>query len=253
MRFSEATAIRASASAGIFEVDIDAVWGVAGNANGGYLLAVLARAAMCASGTAFTHSIAASFLSPGRRGPAQVRTEVLRSGRTATYVRATLLQHDQVLIDASLVTGPVPTGEPEVAMRPAALPPLEHCLRAESAIVTLLERMTVDHDPGTNPLEPGDPVVRAWVGLREPEDPDPLVALLAADALVPSVHRIGHPGWAPTVQLTAVLHAIPAPGPLAVECRLGEIRDGWWDEEMTVADTAGRLVARARQLARLPR
>ncbi|MGQ0630990.1 MAG: thioesterase family protein [Sporichthyaceae bacterium] len=253
LRFSEATALTPGAGPGTFDADIDGIWGVGGNANGGYLMAILARAAMAATGSAFTHSIAASFLSPGHDGPAEVRTDVLRRGRTATFVRASLHQQDRTLLDATLVVGPTPTGDPEVAVAMSTPPPVELCIPAKSAIVTLLERITVDHDPATNPLVPGEPVVRAWVALREPEKPDPLLALLACDALVPSVHRIGHTGWAPTVQLTALVHAVPAPGPLAVECRLGEVRDGWWDEEMTVADTTGRLIARARQLARLPR
>jgi hypothetical protein len=38
-----------------------------------------------------------------------------------------------------------------------------------------------------------------------------------------------------------------------VEAAAGELRDGWFDEEARVFDATGRLIARGRQLARLPR
>ena len=77
--FEHATALRpaASAPAGAtydisFEVDLDPQWSIGGKLNGGYLLAVLGRAAVAAAGNpGHPHPMAASahFLrapSPGR-------------------------------------------------------------------------------------------------------------------------------------------------------------------------------------------
>ena len=158
-----------------------------------------------------------------------------------------------MVIDAHLVVGPVPQGVPDLAVAPFAMPPREQCRPARSEIVSLLDHLRVDNDPATDPLVPGEGVVRSWVDLREPEAPDHLFAVLVGDALIPTVHRLGHPGWAPTVQLTALLHTVPAPGALAAQSTIGEIRDGWFDEETAVVDATGRLVSRVRQLARLPR
>lgn len=253
--FAAATAVEA-AGEGNFEACIDAAWGVFGNANGGYLLAIMARAAMAGTGRDFPYVVSASYLRPGKDGPARVAVETIHAGRTATHARVVLRQGEATALDATMVLGDAPTGGIEHADAVPVLPSPEDCrpITRPSAGIDILDRMSFRYAPGFGPREPeGEPVVRCWVDLLAPEAPDPLHALLAADALVPSVQRLGRIGWAPTVQLTAYLHAIPAPGPLAVQVALGEMRDGWFDESMVVADTAGRMIARARQLARLPR
>ena len=63
---------------------------------------------------------------------------------------------------------------------------------------------------------------------------------------------MGRPGWAPTVQLTALLRGRPAPGWLRLEAVSKVIRGGWFDEDYTVVDSAGQLVCQARQLALAP-
>lgn len=252
--FSAATAVRPVAD-GTFEADVDAVWGVLGNANGGYLLAIMARAAMHASGCAHPHVISASFLRPGVDGPARIAVEIVRAGRTATHARAVLSQQGKAAIDATLVLGAAPSGDVEHGAAIALPPAVEACtpVKTASSGITLLQRIDAWYAPGLGPHDPGEPVLHGWVGLRAEEAPDALFALLAADALAPTVHRLYSRTWAPTVQLTAHLHRVPAPGLLAVQAVAGEVRDGWFDELTTVADSEGRLVARARQLARLPR
>jgi Thioesterase-like superfamily len=49
------------------------------------------------------------------------------------------------------------------------------------------------------------------------------------------------------------MRAVPAPGPMAVVCRSTHVGGGWFDEEAQVWDTAGRLVAQSRQIARVGR
>src|SRR5690606_41668814 len=68
--------------------------------------------------------------------------------------------------------------------------------------------------------------------LAEPQDPDPFVLALAVDALPPVVFSTGHRGWAPTVELTWHLRALPAPGWLTVYGSGRLIADGWFDEEV---------------------
>lgn len=252
--FAAATAVEALGG-GAYAADIDATWGVFGNANGGYLLAVMARAALHDGGRAFPHAVSASYLRPGVHGRARIDVEVLRSGKTATQARVVLSQDQGPAIDATFVLGDLPSGEVDRADAVALPPAPELCssIVERPPGIDILERIGLRYAPGLDPREPGEPRIHAWFDLLSPEPPDPLHALLAADALAPSVHRLGNIGWAPTVQLTAYLHAVPAPGRLAVEAVAGEIRDGWFDESMVVADSAGRLAVRARQLARLPR
>jgi hypothetical protein len=49
------------------------------------------------------------------------------------------------------------------------------------------------------------------------------------------------------------MRAVPAPGPLRVATRCRHVGGGWFDEEAEVWDSADRLVAQSRQIARLGR
>lgn len=99
----------------------------------------------------------------------------------------------------------------------------------------------------------GVPEMRAYVRLREHRDPDALLLALAVDALPPVVFGLGATGWAPTVELTWHMRAVPVPGALAVATRCRHVSGGWFDEEAEVWDASGRLVAQSRQLARVGR
>jgi hypothetical protein len=79
------------------------------------------------------------------------------------------------------------------------------------------------------------------------------VLALALDGLPPVVFGLGATGWAPTVELTWHMRAVPGPGPLAVAARARHVSGGWFDEEAEVWDASGRLVAQSRQLARVGR
>ena len=76
---------------------------------------------------------------------------------------------------------------------------------------------------------------------------------LALDGLPPVVFGLGATGWAPTVELTWHMRAVPCPGPLAVAAPARHVGGGWFDEEAEVWDASGRLVAQSRQIARVGR
>ena len=99
----------------------------------------------------------------------------------------------------------------------------------------------------------GLPEMRGYFRLRDGQDPDAYILALAVDGLPPVVFGLGATGWAPTVELTWHMRAVPCPGPLAVAARARHVSGGWFDEEAEVWDAAGRLVAQSRQLARVGR
>ena len=95
--------------------------------------------------------------------------------------------------------------------------------------------------------------MRGYFRLREDRDPDAYLLALAVDALPPVVLSLGARGWSPTVELTWHMRAVPLPGPLRVATRSQDVSGGWFDEEAEVWDSAGRLVAQSRQIARVGR
>ncbi|MEV8632909.1 thioesterase family protein [Streptosporangium sp. NPDC051023] len=260
-KFDEATrAVRVDENT--YDVHLDPGYAVGGPLNGGYLMAVLLRAVMDASPHEHPVTTSAQFLRAVTPGPARVRLEQLKAGRTAAMTRATLVQDGTAFIETLVTTATLNDVAPDWTDGPSAvMPPIEQCLMlpapAPESGLTLNARMELAFDPPTigwlhgNPT--GRPETRAYFRLAEPKDPDPYVLAMAVDVLPPVVFSAGARGWAPTVDLTWHLRALPAPGWLTLLGSGRMIGDGWFDEEVEVWDSAGRLVAQSRQLARVGR
>jgi acyl-coenzyme A thioesterase PaaI-like protein len=254
--FAAATTVRKTAE-GRYAVDLDGDLGIEGAINGGYLLAVLTRAVI--DGSPHPHPVAtsASFLRVAKAGPAEVRVEPLKTGRTAAVARVSLLQADQVLVEALITTGTLDgDARPVYSADQEKLPPVEECLEF-GPTNGFGRQIDVRYDPATmgwlDGRPTGVPEISGYLRLREPYEPDGLLLALAVDALPPVVLNTGAKGWAPTVELTWHMRAVPAPGWLAVHGRARLVSDGWFDEEVEVWDSAGRLVAQSRQIARAGR
>ena len=86
--FENATAIRRRGEASTYDTDLDAGWAIGGKPNGGYLLAILARAACDVVDTTHPLAVSAHYLRAPDPGPAEVRTEIVRSGRRASTSRS---------------------------------------------------------------------------------------------------------------------------------------------------------------------
>ncbi|WP_248960487.1 thioesterase family protein [Sphaerisporangium perillae] len=260
-KFDEATqAIRVDETT--YDVCLDPGYAIGGPLNGGYLMAVILRAVVDASPYEHPVTTAAQFLRSPGPGPARVRLEQLKTGKTAAMTRATLIQDDTAYIETLVTTATLGGGASEWTGEPAVvMPPVEECLglpdpKPESNM-TLNAQMEVRFDPPSigwfTGAPTGRPESRAYFRMSEPQDPDPFVLALAVDALPPVAFSAGARGWAPTVELTWHLRALPAPGWLKIVGHGRLIRDGWFDEDVEVWDAGGNLVAQSRQLARLGR
>lgn len=242
-------------------------WLVGSRALGSLLLVLAVRAAQerlvddGAPAAPDPLTIGAEFLRAPTVGPVELHTEVLKIGRTTSVVAVRMAQ-DGVVLSATITTGRLPDADavwadlPDLPPSPPtdALDPAVH-RSAPGVVPTLGRSCDLRLDPASVAFvrgEAGPPVVRGWVRPLG-EDPDVLFALLAGDILPPTVFNVaGRTGWAPTVQLTALLRARPVPGWLRLEARCSAVVGAWFDEDVTVIDAAGRLICQARQLALAP-
>lgn len=80
---------------GVYDIDLSAGWTIISAVNGGYLLAVLGRALADALPHADPFTISAHYLTASQPGPAVIRTDVVRTGRTLSTGQASLLQYDE--------------------------------------------------------------------------------------------------------------------------------------------------------------
>lgn len=253
--FAAATAVR-SLGDGTFVAELHPEWAVGENPHGGYLLAMVTRAA-CSGRGVEPLAVSAQYLRPPRSGPVLIRVEELKTGKTITLLRAVLEQRGQVCVDATVTTGRMPPAEPEwtdVPSMPVNPPPDAIDLAAWPKFAHLTQVCDMRMDSATAAFingGTGEPRYRMWVKPREGR-PDLLFGLVAGDLSLPVTMNVGRFGWAPTVQLTALLRAHPANGwlRLAVDCRA--IHGPWFDEDVLVIDSVGRVICQARQLALSP-
>lgn len=264
--FDEQVAVTA-AGPGRWRADLDAGWAIGAGLNGGYLLAVVGNAVRAAlPGKPDPLAVSAHFLTAAAPGPATVSTRVVRDGRATATVASELTQEGQARVAVLATYGDLadlPHDVRTTAEEPM-LPPVEQCLSATQAprgthasVPPLMERFDMRFDPACVGWAVGRPsgtgLLQAWFRLADGREADPISLLAVVDALPPVTFDLGLPGWAPTLQLSAHVRERPAPGWLKVRHHTRNVAGGMFEEDCEVWDSAGRLVAQGRQLARLPR
>ncbi|HEX7034227.1 MAG TPA: thioesterase family protein [Pseudomonadales bacterium] len=262
MSFADDTAVTPRGD-GTFTTAIRPGWDIAGNANGGYLLALAARALAHYTGRPDPVTITAHYLSPGKPGDAFVRCETVKQGKRFSTATARLERDGvpvlQVLGAFSELTA---GGTPErIDGAPPELPPLEDCIapQAEAGFdPPFMHRVELRLHPEDAGFRTGKPSgvaqMRGWFRLAGGEPADTIALLMGTDAFPPTIFNARLPvGWTPTVELTAHVRARPAPGWLRARFTTRFVTGGFLEEDGELWDATGRLVAQSRQLALLPR
>jgi Thioesterase-like superfamily len=270
LSFEAATTLRPRADGSTFDLDIHPLWTVGERPNGGFLLALLGRAAAQAvaidTGAAWdVHSATVTYLAAPALSSAEIRTTVLRRGRTASHVRAVLVQSERTMVDAAFVLGAIGPGTvPRYSnIAPLHIPAPEGCVglppyTPEGVPVGVLRTTELRLDPLTVPGAPaqegdGPPVaeLRGWLRFVDGTEPDAGSLLYFVDAIPPATLLIGSSGWVPTLSMSVYVRAQPAPGWLGIRFTANLVAAGTVDEICTLWDSDGHVVAQATQLARL--
>lgn len=266
MKFTEASAVT-RVSPGTYTAESQPGWDIFGVINGGYTLAMTARAMGEDAGDRQLISISGRFVNPTPVGPLKVSTETVKVGRSLTTMAATTSfdERTTIISSASFSDGRHGGVNDQIAIHssPPDLPPVDECVR-----------LTPSPDAPLPPpftgqvgvfLHPDDitvsdltraraPTVRAWFRLLDGELIDPYGLVMASDALPPAVFNSGLPmGWTPTIDLT--VH-VRDPGPHEwIRCSTTTrfINDGLLEEDGEYWDLKGNLIAQSRQLALLAR
>jgi hypothetical protein len=183
--FAEVSAL-AARGPWTFDAAVNREWTIVGKPNGGYLLAMLGRAA--ASVSAHDHVIAASAhcLHAPTPGPVVIEVEPLRDGRSASQVRARLSQDGQLCVEALVTTSELdpdtaPSGN--TAYRTPATSPTRTapaCSRRppDGSRVAIMDQLEVRLEPDSSGFTTGTPngrgELRGWLALPDQEPFDPI-------------------------------------------------------------------------------
>jgi len=262
---------------GVYDGELNEHWTIGPKVHGGAMLALCANAAIKEhsrgqersdsgehrSGDNQPIAVSGNFLWAPEPGPMRVVTTVRKRGRRVSLIDVELTQGDRIAVRAA-----VTLGDPEHHVPP---------LLSVNPVVPL---MTPEPPPGLEPIGPGHPMedivhlargcdirpslatfaprvdggppfIEYWVRPKGVA-PDVLFALLCGDVSAPVTFAVNRTGWAPTVQLTAYLRALPADGWLRVLCTAVQIGQDWFDEDHIVVDCEGHIVVQSRQLAMVP-
>ncbi len=262
--FSDAMRLE-SAGDGVYTGALNEHWTIGPKVHGGAMLALCANAARTEIGAPGVEPIAVSgnFLWAPDPGPLQVVTEVRKRGRRISLVDVELRQGERVAVRAAITLGvpendtvPLLSTNPVVPlMTPEPPPGLEPIGPGHPMADVVHLAHGCDIRPSLTTMAPrsdgGPPVIEYWVRPRGAA-PDVLFALLCGDVSAPVTLGVNRAGWAPTVQLTAFLRAVPVDGWLRVLCTTTQIGREWFDEDHVVVDADGRIIVQSRQLALVP-
>lgn len=269
--FTTAMALR-EVGPGMYEGELNHHWTIGPKVHGGAMLALCANAARtaCSGQPAGFEPVAvsASFLWAPDPGTMRLVTSIRKRGRRISVVDVELVQGGRTAVHAVVNLGEPEHFPPDGEAKPLlSANPVVDLMAPEppddvapigpghplAGLVHLGEGCDVR--PVLSTLGPssdgGPPVIQMWARPRDVA-PDPLFALMCGDLSAPVTFAVDRTGWAPTVQLTAFLRAVPANGWLRIIATCTEIGHDWFDEDHIVVDSLGRLVVQARQLALVP-
>jgi len=259
--FDSAIEVR-SLGEGVYDTPIRNGWDIMGNANGGYLLALVAEAMKAESGRRDPVTITAHYLSPGLVGDATTTVQVVKQGKRFATVQAALQRDGKDVMRVIGTFGDIDT-DPLAPRRELALPEMpsyDDCPRRDAGdgAPAIMDKVPVRLHPDDVGFALGKPsgngTMRGWVKFADDRPHDTVSLLLASDALPPPIFNIdGETGWVPTVELTVHVYARPAPGPLLCSFVSNLVQAGMLEEDGVMWDSRGVCVATSRQIALQPR
>ncbi len=255
--FERDTAI-SPAGDGVFDCEFHTAWWVIAGPNGGYLAAIVTRAleAVVADGRPL-RSLTVHYMRAPKEGPAQVRTETAREGRSVSFMRATIEQGGEPQATALAVFAADREGAAFGTARPPGIPaPEDVPLQGETRLQAPPFAQQFDFRPaiGGKPFEgSAEAITGGWLWPKEgASELDAALAVALCDSWFPALFTAAEtPLAVPTLDLTVHLRA-PLPRPS--DWVLGtfwtrRVQDGFLEEDGELFSRDGELLAQSRQLA----
>ena len=236
-------------------------WNAGSRPNGGYIMALGVRAMSMALPFEDPFTATCHFLSAAEEDRTKIEVETVRAGRSLATATARLVQtKERARLVGTFGRFDDMIGPTNISLEPPVMPAPEDCVPASKHLPTgatlpVTDYVDIRYPPNTTVAAEGRtsgcPEVFAWFRMRDGREPDPFVLYLAADAFAPAVLELGLRGWSPTIELTVHIRANPSPGWLRVHRRTRVLQKGYFEEDAEIWDDSDRIVAQARQFARL--
>lgn len=256
--FHRATAVSRVAD-DVWEGRFSDDWCIGKGLNGGYVMALGARVLSAALPHKDPLAVTAYYLARTEPGPVRCEVDILRGGSSVSFGNVRMIQSSElkvqltgVFTDASKLRGVSRVADPM-----PDTPGFDACADMPRAgNITLRERLLQKATPANVAAMNGTPDNsgrwQGWTAFADGSEIDAFALLMFADSFPPPSFTLHGPvGWVPTLELTVQIHGRPAPGPLRCEFKTALISNGIVNEEGTLWDSAGQVVAVCRQTALL--
>jgi hypothetical protein len=241
-----------------FAAEISPNWAINGLPNGGYLMALLARAIEQKRNKKRMAIVTANYIQ--RTAPGPVRLSLERISETAQFERfgARLLQEDRVAVAAiaTFMDDQMVCRVDRYEAGVPALAPLDQCVSIPTMPkFTLFDQVEVRLDPScAGWMTTGQLADRSehkgWIQFRDGRPYDALALLLAADCFPPPAYAsLGLGAWVPTIELSVNIRKMPSSRWLKCFFHTRFITCGLLEEDGEIWDEGGELIAISRQIA----
>lgn len=234
-------------------------WNIGENPNGGYLISLVVRAMSETVDHPDPLSVTTHFLRPGMANePCDINVEVIRTGRTISTVRASMVQDGRSRIEmmAAFTDFSESAGtDTDITVPEVDMPGPEECIKRSGDLqgleIALINKLDIMVQPElATPGESGIPEIAGWIRHADGREPDGHSLLMFCDCFPPSpLGALGGVGWVPSIELTTHIRRIPAPGWIKAQLRTDDLCDGRMVESGAMWDSTGALVAQSRQVA----
>ena len=252
-------------TAGEWRVELVDHWNIGSSANGGYALTPVLRALHELGGhtdpiAVTTHFLRPVQVAPGTVAPGQVRAELIRTGRTTSVARGSLLLEGRERLTVMAAFGELVPGQStdhEITLAAPTIPGPDDCIGRreldQGVELPILDRLDIRIHPDRVVADvAGDAVMEGWIRLSDGSDPTTMTLPLFSDAFPPTLFsKFGQVGWVPSVELTVHVRRRPAPGWVQARFECDDLVDGRMIETGALWDQDGKLIARSRQLGLL--
>lgn len=232
-------------------------WRVGLVPNGGYVMAVAARALRAVLPHKDPLTVSAFYLAPTAVGPIDCQVEVLGGGRSTSFAEVRMVQDGQlkVKITAAYTDLERLSGENWTSVERPQYPAWDDCPPSGDKGVEFRQRAELRLVSGGEVFSErapnGSGEFHGWVAHRDGTDPDVISLLMFADACPPPIlSAFGPVGWVPTVELTVQVRAHPSPGPLQFRAASRHLTEGVVEADGEFWDSSGKLVLVSRQTAK---
>jgi len=258
-QFKEETQLTQLAE-GHWQGRVHSSWNIGENPNGGYLISIVLSAfRQLVPAHPDPLTVTVHYLRPGTGdAPCEVKTQIVRTGRTLTTLRGTLIQDGKERLEvlAGFANLTETDDKPVVlTIPPPDMPSPDECTQRsgeqQGIVLPISQRLDVRlHPEEAGAASAGKAQVRGYIRHLDGTEPDPCSLVLFTDTFPPSVFGLlGQVGWVPTLELTVHVRRHAAPGWILGQFQTHDLGEGRLIEDGILWDSAGHLVAQARQIA----